>query len=188
MYETISKEAIKAKKKYKRVGFVISAISLNPLKMSKIKVLIQRFYLYFVIGLFSKKAKESKFEKVNMNGIRSWKITTPNSDPNKILLYFHGGAYIVGNPEAYKSLVGHLAGITEATIYVPDYRLAPENKFPSQLNDGVECYKALINDLKINPSQIIIGGDSAGGNLSLVTCLKLKELGIEIESSIEMKL
>ena len=78
MYETISKEAIKAKKKYKRVGFVISAISLNPLKMSKIKVLIQRFYLYFVIGLFSKKAKESKFEKVNMNGIRSWKITTPN--------------------------------------------------------------------------------------------------------------
>ena len=44
MYETISKEAIKAKKKYKRVGFVISAISLNPLKMSKIKVLIQRFY------------------------------------------------------------------------------------------------------------------------------------------------
>ena len=41
MYEKISKEAIKAKKKYKRVGFVISAISLNPLKMSKIKVLIQ---------------------------------------------------------------------------------------------------------------------------------------------------
>ena len=63
MYEKISKEAIKAKKKYKRVGFVISAIALNPLKMSKIKVLIQRFYLYFVIGLFSKKQRNQSSKK-----------------------------------------------------------------------------------------------------------------------------
>ena len=68
------------------------------------------------------------------------------------MLYFHGGAYIVGNPKSYKSLVASILQILlVATVYVPTYRLAPENKFPSQLEDGVENYKALINDLGYNP-------------------------------------
>ena len=57
MYETISKEAIKAKKKYKRVGFVISAISLNPLKMSKIKVLITSSIYILLLVDFQKKQR-----------------------------------------------------------------------------------------------------------------------------------
>lgn len=184
MYEKISKEAIKAKKKYKRVGFVISAIALNPLKMSKIKVLIQRFYLYFVIGLFSKKAKESKFEKVNMNGIRSWKITTPNSDPNKILLYFHGGAYIAGSSRAYYPMISHIADVSKFTVYMPDYRLAPEYLYPTQLEDGVNAYKSLIEEFGYSHKQIAIGGDSAGGNLAFVTIFKLREEGIDLPKAI----
>ena len=179
----ISEEAQKSIKRYSSLGSLIKALYFNPSKDAKIRVMFQRLNYNFALK-FNPKLKDANYEELYLGGIRTLKITTPKSDPNKNILYFHGGAYIVGNPEAYKSLVGHLAGITEATIYVPDYRLAPENKFPSQLNDGVECYKALINDLNINPSQIIVGGDSAGGNLSLVTCLKLKELGIEMPSSI----
>ena len=141
----ISEEAQKSIKRYSSLGSLIKALYFNPSKDAKIRVMFQRLNYNFALK-FNPKLKDANYEELYLGGIRTLKITTPKSDPNKNILYFHGGAYIVGNPEAYKSLVGHLAGITEATIYVPDYRLAPENKFPSQLNDGVECYKALINE------------------------------------------
>ncbi len=179
----VSEDAQKSIKRYSSLGSLIKALYFNPSKDAKFRVLLQRLNYNFALK-FNPKIKNAKYEELYLGETRTLKITTPKSDPNKIMLYFHGGAYIVGNPESYKSLVGHLADITGTTVYVPDYRLAPENKFPSQLEDGVECYKALINDLDINPNQIIVGGDSAGGNLSLVTCLKLKESGIEMPSSI----
>ena len=72
-------------------------------------------------------------------------------------------------------MMSYMADITGFTIFVPDYKLAPENLFPSQLEDGVATYKALIDDYGYSNNEIAIGGDSAGGNLSLVTFLKLKE-------------
>jgi len=179
----ISEEAQKSIKRYSSLGTLIKALYFNPSKESKVRLLFQRLNYNFALK-FNPKVEDAQYEELYLGNVRTLKITTPKSDPNKIMLYFHGGAYIVGNPESYKSLVGHLADITGTTIYVPDYRLAPEYKYPSQLEDGVECYKSLIDDLAINPKQIIVGGDSAGGNLSLVTCLKLKELGIEMPSSI----
>ena len=74
-------------------------------------------------------------------------------------------------------MLTHLARETGFTIYIPDYRLAPEHYYPAQVEDGVASYEALINDLGYSPDQIAFGGDSAGGNMSLVTFLKLKELG-----------
>ena len=92
----------------------------------------------------------------------------------------------MGSPKSHFSLVSYLADITGTTVYVPDYRLGPENKYPAQLDDGVKTYNALINDLGYSPSQIAIGGDSAGGNLALITLLKLKDLNIDLPSSVAL--
>ena len=119
-----------------------------------------------------------------MNGIRSWKITTPNSDPNKILLYFHGGAYIAGSSRAYYPMISHIADVSKFTVYMPDYRLAPEYLYPTQLEDGVNAYKSLIEEFGYSHKQIAIGGDSAGGNLAFVTIFKLREEGIELPKAI----
>jgi len=171
----ISEEAKKGKLKFQRVGMLIKTIALNPTKLSKLKVTFQRLNYLFIVGYLSKKAKGHNYEKVSLGGISTWKITTENSDPNKILLYFHGGAYVAGDARSYYPMMTHICKATDFTIYVPNYRLAPEHHYPSQLEDGIKSYKALINDLNLKPQQIAFGGDSAGGNLALVTLLKLKE-------------
>tara|TARA_Y100000768_G_C23916975_1_gene652860 strand:- start:78 stop:1046 length:969 start_codon:yes stop_codon:yes gene_type:complete len=180
----LSKEAIKSKKKFKRVGWLIKSIALNPTKLSRMKVAFQRMNYEFIVGKLPKKSPGATFTKLDLGGISTYKVSTPNSDPEKILLYFHGGAYIAGSPAAYYPMMSHLAKATGFTIYVPDYRLAPEHHFPSQLNDGLNTYNALIEELGYSANQIAFGGDSAGGNLALVTILKLKETGADFPSSV----
>ena len=176
----LSKEAEKAKKKFQNLGTLINLLSLNPKKLSKPKIISQRLNFNFIVPRLAKKQDDVVHEEISLGNIRTWKVTSKNSDPEKILLYFHGGAYIVGNPEAYFPMMSYLAASTGFTIYVPDYRLAPEHHYPSQLEDGVSCFEALIKDCGYSPQQIAFGGDSAGGNLALVTLLKLKEKDKEI--------
>jgi acetyl esterase/lipase len=180
----ISSEAIKAKERFKRLGFLIRLISQNPTKLSSLKVSLQRANFNFIVGSLAKKAVGVNHSEVQLGDIKAWKVTAPNSDPEKILLYFHGGAYIVGNPQSYFPMMSHLAEATGFTIYVPDYRLAPEHVYPSQLIDGCNSYKSLIEDHGYSPNQIAFGGDSAGGNLALATLLKLKEDGQALPSAV----
>mgnify|MGYP000037455294 FL=1 len=179
----LSSEAVKAIKKYKTMGKIISALVVEPWKPSKWKIKVQRMNFNTIVAL-NPKSPGHKKEKLNLAGMETWKVTAPNSDPDKILLYFHGGAYIVGSPKGYYPMLTHLARETGFTIYIPDYRLAPEHYFPAQLEDGVAAYDALINELGYSPDQIAFGGDSAGGNLSLVTLLKLKEQGKQLPSAV----
>ena len=83
----------------------------------------------------------------------------------------------MGSPKSHYSLVSYLADITKTTVYIPDYRLGPEHKYPAQLEDGMSTFISLVEEHGYDPSQISIGGDSAGGNLALITLLKLKKDG-----------
>jgi acetyl esterase/lipase len=180
----LSKEAEKAKKKFQNLGTLINLLSINPKKLSKPKIISQRLNFNFIVPRLAKKQDGVVHEEISLGNIRTWKVTSKNSDPEKILLYFHGGAYVVGNPEAYFPMMSYLAASTGFTIYVPDYRLAPEHHYPSQLEDGVSCFEALIKDFGYSPQQIAFGGDSAGGNLALVTLLKLKEKDKELPCAV----
>ena len=179
----LSDQAIKLRKRYSKLGSLVSAFAYDPDNVSKFKVWGQRKNLDFITGL-QPKAKGVKKEELFLDGVSTWKVTTPNSDPNKVILYYHGGAYIVGSPKGYYSLTSNLADITGTTVYVPDYRLAPEHYFPAQLEDGVKVYDALIKQEGYSSNQIALAGDSAGGNLSLTTLLKLKELGKELPAAV----
>ena len=180
----ISEEAKKAKDRFKRLGFFIRLISQNPTKLSSLKVRLQRANFDFIVGRLGNKAAGVSFTETKLGDVRAWKVSTPNSDPEKILLYFHGGAFIVGNPQSYYPMMSHLAEATGFTIYVPDYRLAPEYLYPSQLEDGCSSYKSLVEEHGYSPKQIAFGGDSAGGNLALSTLLKLKDDGESLPSSV----
>ncbi len=179
----LSQKAEKTKAIYKRMSFFLSLGVAEPGKVSKFMAGFVR-YNFNNIAKFFTTAEGSNYKEVTLGGVPTWKVTTPNSDPNKVLLFFHGGAYMVGSPKAYYPMMSYMADITGFTIYVPDYRLAPENLFPSQLEDGVSTFKALINDCGYSNTQIAIGGDSAGGNLAFVTFLKLKELNEKLPAAI----
>ena len=181
----VSKQAKKSINRYKYAAFLLSAVYQSAHKTKKWRLNLFRSIIDLQ-GVINPKVKNTKKEEIFLDGIRTLKITTPKSDPERILLYFHGGGFSFCSPESHYSLVSYLADITEMTVFVPDYRLGPENMFPSQLEDGLNSYLFLLNDMKYSSSQIAIAGDSAGGNLALTTLLKLKEKNYELPACLAL--
>jgi acetyl esterase len=97
-----------------------------------------------------------------------------------LLVYFHGGGWLLGSLDTHDSLCRSLANATGCIVVSVDYRLAPENKFPAAVEDA---YRAVCwvsenaRHLNGDASRLLVGGDSAGGNLAAVSCLWAKERG-----------
>ncbi|MDX1606228.1 MAG: alpha/beta hydrolase, partial [Candidatus Competibacterales bacterium] len=98
-----------------------------------------------------------------------------------VLLWFHGGGFVIGDLDTYDNICRHLALRGECMVLSVDYRLAPEHKFPAAVEDCEAAYRwacARIDQLGGDPARIAIGGDSAGGNLAAVTCLLARDGGL----------
>lgn len=94
-----------------------------------------------------------------------------------VLLYFHGGGYVLGSCKSHRHLIAALSAASGMSVFAPDYRLAPEHPFPAAVEDGVAVYKGLL-DPGIEPGKIAIAGDSAGGGLTLATLLAARDSGL----------
>ncbi|KRW59919.1 alpha/beta hydrolase [Pseudomonas sp. TTU2014-080ASC] len=101
----------------------------------------------------------------------------PACSSGTVLLYLHGGAYLIGGPNTHRAICAHLAKRGQMDVCALDYRLAPEHPYPAAREDAVAAFQALIEQ-GYKPEQIVIGGDSAGGNLSLITSLYLRDQGL----------
>ncbi|MES2817596.1 MAG: alpha/beta hydrolase [Pseudomonadota bacterium] len=101
----------------------------------------------------------------------------PSEDSGRVLLYLHGGAYLIGSPATHRGLAAQLARRCALAVCVLDYRRAPECPYPAALDDVVAAYQALIAQ-GYPASRILIGGDSAGGHLCLIGALRLQALGL----------
>jgi epsilon-lactone hydrolase len=112
---------------------------------------------------------------VDINGVPGeWSIV-PGSDRSRVLLFFHGGGYCSGSIMSHRRMVsepGRASGVRTLAI---DYRLAPENPFPAAFDDAVTAWQFLRRQ-GIAAKHIAIGGDSAGGGLSLAVALKLRDV------------
>lgn len=93
--------------------------------------------------------------------------------PTATVLYLHGGAFVSGRFATYAGLCGQLAKRLNARVFWIDYRLAPEAPYPAALDDAYHAYSALADDYPDDPLAVI--GDSAGGNLTLATLLRLRD-------------
>jgi monoterpene epsilon-lactone hydrolase len=104
-----------------------------------------------------------------------WSIA-PGSDPGRILLYLHGGGYCSGSIRSHRGMVsetGRAAGVRTLALA---YRLAPEHPFPAALDDTTAAIEYLLAT-GIPADRIAIGGDSAGGGLTLATLVRLRDAG-----------
>ena len=124
--------------------------------------------------------EDVKAEPVDIEGVPAKWISTPETIQDKLLFFLHGGGHVSGSIKTHQDFAARLSRVSKARVILIDYRLAPEHPFPAGLEDAVKAYKWLIEDEKINPKNLIIGGDSAGGNLTLTTLLKLRELNIDL--------
>ncbi|MFI6053232.1 alpha/beta hydrolase [Streptomyces violascens] len=99
------------------------------------------------------------------------------------ILYFHGGGFVFGSPETTLSLTGNLVAKTGCRAYSLDYRLAPEHPFPAAIEDTLGAYRALL-DSGEDPSAIVFAGDSAGGGLTVTTCLAARDANLPLPAAI----
>ena len=104
-------------------------------------------------------------------------------DGGDIVIYCHGGGYCVGSADSRRKLGGHLSKLLRATVVILEYRLAPEHPFPAAIEDSVAVYQSLRTEHPDN-RRIFMAGDSAGGNLAIVTALKLREIGAPLPAGI----
>jgi len=105
--------------------------------------------------------------------------------PRHAILYLHGGAFVAGSPRTHRSVTRRLCALTGAQVLVPHYRLAPEHPFPAQLEDCVRCYRQLLAE-GYSADRIAIAGDSAGGNLAMMTAIAAMREGLAAPASLVM--
>jgi len=106
-----------------------------------------------------------------------WIVHHEAHDSKRVILYFHGGAYVMGGIKTHYELAAQLSAATKSRVLLVDYRVAPEHPFPAALDDAMACYCYLLEQ-KFDAKNIVIAGDSAGGNLTLVTLLKIRDDGL----------
>jgi len=104
--------------------------------------------------------------------------TTPKSgaDSDRAVLFFHGGGYVFGSARMYRHLAGRIAKAAGVPVYQPDYRLAPEHPHPAAIDDGLGAYRAMLD--RVAPERLVVGGDSAGGNLTLAVLQRARAEGL----------
>lgn len=107
------------------------------------------------------------------------RIYTPTgSRPFPVIVYFHGGGWVIGNLDIYESSCRALCQACQAIVISVAYRLAPENKYPAAVHDAYHATQWVIKhaeDFSGISSQVFVAGESAGGNLAAVTCLKIRD-------------
>jgi monoterpene epsilon-lactone hydrolase len=99
-----------------------------------------------------------------------------------VLLYFHGGAFVVGSAHSSIGLASELARRSGMTVISVDYRLAPESPFPAAIDDALAAYTGLLAD-GVSPERIALFGESAGGNIAASLLLAIKDAGLPMPTS-----
>jgi acetyl esterase/lipase len=113
---------------------------------------------------------------VTAGGVPAEWITPSTVTSDTVILYLHGGGWILGWYNSHRWMVAHICEAASCKALAVDYRLAPEYPFPAALDDCVAAYRWLVES-GASPSQIVIVGDSAGGNLALATLMVLRDAG-----------
>ena len=121
-------------------------------------------------------ASDVTLEPVDVDGTPGEWISTPDASADRVVLYLHGGGYVIGSIDSHREMISRIARSTAARALAIDYRLAPEHPFPAAVEDATKSYRWLLKQ-GFSPENIVISGDSAGGGLTVATLLALRDAG-----------
>jgi len=120
--------------------------------------------------------------EIEVGGVDAVEVAVDGNDSANVILYFHGGLYVIGSANASLPLAADLARRTSAKVVSVDYRLAPEHPYPAALDDAKAAYEGLLAQ-GIDPSNIAVSGESAGGGLAVALLLALRNADLSMPSS-----
>ncbi|MEM9729897.1 MAG: alpha/beta hydrolase [Myxococcota bacterium] len=126
---------------------------------------------------------ETDMRHVNAGGVPAEWFSVPDSDPDRVFLYFHGGGYAIGCINSHRDLLARLCIASGMRVLAVDYRLAPEHPFPAQLDDARAVYRWLVHRQGIAPERIVVGGESAGAGLTLAALCSLRDHGTPLPAA-----
>jgi acetyl esterase/lipase len=128
------------------------------------------------IGKWATTRDDVAVESLRLGG-RNAALYTPDSvQPGTVILYLHGGGYVMGSLDSHGRLMAHMAHHCSTPVYGLDFRRAPEHPYPAALDDARAAYNDLLG-MGWNPDQIVLAGDSAGGGLVLAVMALVREAG-----------
>ncbi len=113
---------------------------------------------------------------VEAGGVSAEWSVADGADQDKVILYVHGGGYVMGSAGSHRDMTGRLSQAAGARVLSLNYRLAPEHPFPAPVDDSVAAYRWLLGQ-GIQASNIAIAGDSAGGGLALAALIAIRDAG-----------
>ncbi len=122
-------------------------------------------------------------EKISLDGLPLEYLTKTEEKREKLIIQFHGGAYILSLIDPYRDVAMKYTRLAPVNVLSVDYRVAPDNVFPAALEDALATWEYALS-LGYAPKDIIVVGDSAGGNLTLAMTLKLRAMGKELPKAL----
>src|SRR5580700_3662067 len=117
-----------------------------------------------------------------LGGVPVAEITIAGIEPRHVVLYFHGGVYVLGDAFQAADLASQVGRRTRAKVISVDYRLAPEHPYPAAVDDALAAYDALL-DNGTAPSDIAFAGESAGGGLAIATLVNARDHGLPLPAA-----
>ena len=109
-----------------------------------------------------------------LGGVPTAEITVDGIEARHVVLYFHGGVYVMGDAALAADLASQVGRRTDAKVISVDYRLAPEHPYPAAVDDALAAYEALLDNGNA-PSDIVLAGESAGGALAVATLVNARD-------------
>ena len=117
-----------------------------------------------------------------LGGVPTAEITIDGIEPRHVVLYFHGGVYVLGDAIQAAGLASQVGRRTRAKVISVDYRLAPEHPYPAAVDDALAAYEALLRG-GTAPSDIAFAGESAGGGLAVATLVNARDHGLPLPAA-----
>jgi monoterpene epsilon-lactone hydrolase len=116
-----------------------------------------------------------------IGGVPGIEVTIAGNESENVMLYFHGGVYVIGAAAHTVPLIGEIIRRTGVKAITLDYRLAPEHPHPAAVDDARAAYEGLLKQ-GIDPDRIVLAGESAGGGLAVATLLAARDAGLPMPS------
>ena len=123
-------------------------------------------------------ARGTNQRDIDIAGYPAIEVTPQNADPDRMILFFHGGGYLFGSPRTHSAMMSALAVRTKMRVILASYPLAPENPFPAAFDAALKVWNTL-TEQGLATSNIVLGGDSAGGGLALSLLQNLVTDGLD---------
>lgn len=141
---------------------------------------------YFVVdqvGRLQAQVRGTRISQVRLADCRAERISTPAARPDRHVVYFHGGAFLVGGRHLHHGLISRIAHATQATVLAVEYRKLPKHAVHVSVQDSLAAYRRVLSD-GVRPEEILFMGDSAGGYLAFLVAEAARAEGLPLPAAI----